>query len=384
MRLKSYLARFLATEASAGALLALATIIALAVANSPAAEAYFHLLHAEVWGLSLHHWVNDGLMVVFFFLVGMEIKREMVAGELSNPKQAALPIAGAIGGMIAPALIYYWLNPHYPESRGWGIPMATDIAFAVGVLGFFGRRVPFPLKIFLLALAIVDDLGAVLVIAFFYTKEISGPFLGLAALGLGATVLLKKAGIRSYLPYIAAGTAVWYCVLRSGVHATVAGVLLGFLTPLHFRKDKPLEDLVHKIHPWVSLAIMPVFALANAGVSFAGAEPASLAGNSIFQGIGLGLLLGKPLGIVGIAWLAVKMKIAQLPRGIGWGDMLGVGFLGGIGFTMALFVSSLALYPEQEIYSKSGILLGSLAAIFVGSLVLNLAFRKERISGSLR
>jgi NhaA family Na+:H+ antiporter len=262
--------------------------------------------------------------------------------------------------------------------------MATDIAFAVGILSFFGRRVPFPLKIFLLALAIVDDLGAVLVIAFFYTKEISGPFLGFAVLGLGATVLLKKAGIRSYLPYIAVGIAVWYCVLRSGVHATVAGVLLGFLTPLHFRQGKPLEDLVHKLHPWVSLAIMPVFALANAGVNLSGADPAALAGNSIFQGVGLGLLLGKPIGIVAVAWLAVKMKIAQLPRGIDWGDMLGVGFLGGIGFTMALFVSSLALYPEQEIYSKTGILLGSLAAIFVGCVILSVAFRKERISGNLR
>jgi NhaA family Na+:H+ antiporter len=378
MRLKSYLARFFATEASSGALLALATIAAMAVANSPASESYFHLLHTEAFGLSLHHWINDGLMVIFFFVVGMEIKREMVAGELSNPKQAALPIAGALGGMIAPALIYYWLNPQYPESRGWGIPMATDIAFAVGILSFFGRRVPFPMKIFLLALAIVDDLGAVLVIAFFYTKEIAGPYLGFAALGLGATVLLKKAGIRSYIPYVAAGIAVWYCVLRSGVHATVAGVLLGFLTPLEFRQDKPLEDLVHKIHPWMSLLIMPVFALANAGVNLEGAELSALADSSIFQGVGLGLLLGKPIGIVGLAWLAVKMKIAQLPRGIDWGDMLGVGFLGGIGFTMALFVSSLALYPEQEIYSKTGILIGSLAAIVAGCAILGFAFRKER------
>lgn len=380
MRLKSYLARFFATEVSSGALLAFATIVAMALANSPANETYFSILHTYFFGLSLQHWINDGLMVIFFFVVGMEIKREMVAGELSNPKQAALPIAGALGGMIGPALIYYSLNPQYPESRGWGIPMATDIAFAVGILSFFGRRVPFPLKIFLLALAIVDDLGAVLVIAFFYTKEISGPFLGFAALGFSATVLLKKAGIRSYVPYILLGITAWYFVLRSGVHATVAGVLLGLLTPIRFHEDKPLEDLVHKIHPWVSLAIMPVFALANAGVSLEGANLSALAGNSIFQGVGLGLLIGKPLGIVGFAWLAVKMKIAQLPRGIDWGDMLGVGFLGGIGFTMALFVSSLALYPEQEIYSKTGILMGSLAAIFVGCFTLSIAFRKERLN----
>jgi Na+:H+ antiporter, NhaA family len=378
MRLKSYLARFFATEASSGILLAIATLLAMLVANSRLSGGYFELLHTYFFGLSLQHWINDGLMVIFFFVVGMEIKRELMAGELSNPKQAALPIAGALGGMIAPALIYFWLNPQYPESRGWGIPMATDIAFALGVLSFFGRRVPFPLKIFLLALAIVDDLGAVLVIAFFYTKEIAGPFLGFAALGLGATVLLKKAGIRSYLPYIALGVGVWYCVLRSGVHATVAGVLLGFLTPLEFRQDKPLEDLVHRIHPWMSFFIMPIFALANAGVSLDGADLRVLAANTIFQGVGLGLLIGKPIGIVAFAWLAVKMKIAQLPRGIDWGDMLGVGFLGGIGFTMALFVSSLALYPEQEIFSKTGILLGSLAATVAGCLTLIIAFRKER------
>lgn len=378
MQFTSTFRQFFATEASSGVLLAAATILAMLIANGPAAESYFGLLHTKLFGLSIHHWINDGLMVIFFFMVGMEIKREMVKGELSNPRQAALPIAGAIGGMLVPALVYFGLNQSGPESRGWGIPMATDIAFAVGVLSFFGRRVPFPLKIFLLALAIVDDLGAVIVIAFFYTQDISGPFLGLAALGLSSMVLMRKAGIQTYIPYVLAGAIIWFFVLRSGVHATIAGVLIGLLTPLNHREHTPLDDLVHKLHPFVSFGIMPIFALANAGVSLAGAELSALYGSSIFQGVGLGLLIGKPVGIVFVSWLAVKTKIAQLPRGIDWGDMLGVGFLAGIGFTMALFVSNLALYPEQEIYSKTGILAGSLVAMIVGMFTLSIAFRKER------
>jgi NhaA family Na+:H+ antiporter len=239
------------------------------------------------------------------------------------------------------------------------------------------------LKVFLLALAIVDDLGAVLVIAFFYTKEIAGPYLGFAALFLGAMILLKRLGARSYWAYSLVGAAVWYCMLKSGVHATVAGVLIGFLTPLEYPGAKatvysPLDNLVSALHPWVSFGIMPVFALANAGVSLAGADIGAIFASPIFGGICLGLLVGKPLGIFLFSFTAVKTKIAQLPRGIDWGDMLGVGCLGGIGFTMALFVSSLALYPEQEIYSKTGILLGSLFSMIAGSIGLAIAFRKKR------
>ena len=363
---------FFALEASSSFLLAFCTIVAMILANSAAAESYFHLLHWKVAGLSLHHWINDGLMVIFFFVVGMEIKRELVVGELKSPKQAALPIAGAIGGMAGPAFIYYFLNPEYPQSRGWGIPMATDIAFAVGVLSFFGKRVPLPLKIFLLALAIVDDLGAVLVIAFFYTNEISGPFLGFGALALASMVLMREVGVRSYWPYVLNGIIVWFCVLKSGVHATVAGVLIGLLTPITFQPKtgeafNPLENLVHMLHPYVSYGIMPIFALANAGVKLDGVDFSYLASNSIFQGVSFGLFFGKPIGILISCAVVVGLGLAQLPRGVGWFKMLGVGFLAGIGFTMALFISSLALYPEQEIYSKTGILLGSLASAICGS-----------------
>jgi NhaA family Na+:H+ antiporter len=363
---------FFALEASSSILLAACTLLALGIANSAYSADYFHFLHIKVAGLTLHHWINDGLMVIFFFVVGMEIKRELVSGELKSPKQAALPIAGAVGGMVGPALIYYFLNPEYPNSRGWGIPMATDIAFAVGVLSFFGKRVPLPLKIFLLALAIVDDLGAVLVIAFFYTKEISGPFLGLAALALGTMVLMREVGVRRYWPYVLNGIVIWFCVLQSGVHATIAGVVIGLLTPLSFQpksgpKFNPLENLVHFFHPYVSYGIMPIFALANAGVALANVEIDKVFTNSIFQGVSLGLFLGKPIGILAACLLVVGLGLAQLPRGVGWFKMVGVGFLAGIGFTMALFVSSLALYPEQEIYSKTGILLGSLCSAIIGA-----------------
>jgi Na+:H+ antiporter, NhaA family len=366
---------FFAMEASSSFLLAGCTLMAMIFANSHFQESYFHLLHLKILGLSLHHWINDGLMVIFFFVVGMEIKRELVVGELRSPKQAALPIAGAIGGMVGPALIYYFLNPDYPQSRGWGIPMATDIAFAVGVLSFFGKRIPLPLKIFLLALAIVDDLGAVLVIAFFYTSEISGPFLGLAALGIGSMVLIREVGVRQYWPYVLHGIFIWFFVLKSGVHATVAGVLIGLLTPLTFQPKSgdsfnPLENLVHFLHPYVSFGIMPIFALANAGVNLGGVDVSGLFGNSIFQGVALGLFLGKPVGILLACLVAVGIGFAQLPRGVGWFKMLGAGSLAGIGFTMALFVSSLALYPDQEIYSKTAILLGSVASAIFGSIFI--------------
>ncbi|MCO5143848.1 MAG: Na+/H+ antiporter NhaA, partial [Oligoflexia bacterium] len=265
---------FVKTEASSGIILAICTIIALVLANSPVSEQYHSFLHIKILGLSIHHWINDGLMALFFFVVGMEIKRELLIGELSTPKQAALPIVAAIGGMVGPALIYYILNPEYPNVKGWGIPMATDIAFAVGVLSFFGKRVPFPLKIFLLALAIVDDLGAVLVIAFFYSKGISGPYLGFAALAIGAMVLIKRVGIRNYAVYWVIGAIVWFMVLKSGVHATIAGVLIGLLTPLEYPREKgsketysPLQDMIHHLHPYVSYGIMPIFALSNAGVT---------------------------------------------------------------------------------------------------------------------
>lgn len=379
------LERFLALEAASGILLALCTVVALILANSPWSGAYESFLHAKVAGLSVHHWINDGLMTVFFFVVGMEIKRELVHGELASPRQAALPIAAAIGGMVGPALLYLMFNPALPNLRGWGIPMATDIAFAVGVLSFFGARVPLPLKVFLLALAIVDDLGAVLVIAFFYTSEISGPFLGLAALALAGIVLLKEAGVGRYAVYGLLGLIAWYGVLRSGVHATIAGAVIGLLTPVAFEakrggkaSTRPLDQLVHALHPYVGFFIMPIFALANAGVRVEGADASALLHHPIFAGVALGLLIGKPVGILLTCAFAVATGMASLPRGVRWSQLLGVGLLGGIGFTMALFVSALALSPDQAIYSKTGILTGSLAAAVAGSLVLYFTLPKTR------
>lgn len=369
--------RFLALESASGILLGGCTVLAMALANSGYGPAYLGLLHAQFLALSVQHWINDGLMTVFFFVVGMEIKRELVRGELASPRQAALPIAAALGGMVVPALIYFILNPAAPGASGWGIPMATDIAFAVGVLGFF--RVPLALKVFLLALAIVDDLGAVLVIAFFYSAGIKGWALGLAGLGIGAMALARLAGVRSYAIYVLLGISVWLAVLQSGVHATVAGVLIGVLTPLTYPGPdgnfSPLEDLVRRLHPWVSFGIMPIFALANAGVDLRGADFAAVAASSIHQGVALGLFFGKPVGITLACALSVALGFAKLPTGVRWANIFAVACLGGVGFTMALFISSLALAPELEIFSKTGIVVGSAASTLAGAAALAFAAR---------
>ena len=403
-----------------------AAVLALVLANGPFADAYQHLLHLPLgvavggWGLekTLHHWVNDGLMVIFFFVVGLEIKRELLVGELSSPKRAALPMFAALGGMIFPALIYLAFNKTGISHSGWGIPMATDIAFAVGILTLLGKRVPFVLKVFLLALAIVDDLGAVLVIAFFYTAEISTHALGLAVLGLAITYIMRYAGIRKHLVYVVLGVWVWLGFLKSGVHATVAGVLIGLVTPLDrlyaltelpsklkqsvdgfiaaisgnngdenltYEAVNHLEDLhhtvveaqlpidrfIHMLHPWVGFVIMPIFALINAGVTIEGVSFSEVLSHNITVGVILGLLVGKPIGVFLLSYIAVKLKIADLPQGVTWFHVVGVGFLAGIGFTMALFISNLALKtPELEIYSKVGILTASVLAGIVGSILL--------------
>ncbi|RZA06630.1 MAG: Na+/H+ antiporter NhaA, partial [Proteobacteria bacterium] len=357
------------------------TLFALIIANSPLGAAYDSFFHLKVGPFSLQHWINDGLMVVFFFVVGMEIKRELVEGELSSFQQAVLPFAAAVGGMVGPALIYLSLNHDYPFSRGWGIPMATDIAFAVAALSIFAKRVPAALKIFLLALAIVDDLGAVVVIALFYTNQINAIFLLLAAAAFGLVFLLRRIGVGHYAAYVGLGILMWAAVLGSGVHATIAGVLMGLATPLKFgtkarpaRHPKPLDDLLHRLHPWVSFAIMPAFALANAGVRIVGVElPEPILSHGVFLGVSAGLLLGKPIGILLVTGLCVALRLGKLPRGVGWFELFGVALLAGIGFTMALFISNLALYPEQEIYSKAGILLASTLAAVAGVLVLHFA-----------
>lgn len=376
---------FLKLEASSGIILAFSAAIAMFFANSAWSQAYFQILQFNILGLSLQHWINDGLMAIFFFVIGMEIKKEIVVGELSSAKKAALPVAAAIGGMILPALIYYFLNPQNPSASGWGIPMATDIAFALGILTLFGKRVPLALKVFLLALAIVDDLGAVLVIAFFYTKNIRGEGLALAALAFLFMWGMRRMGVKSYLAYVFVGAITWFGVLFSGVHATVAGVIVGLLTPLTFKISKhsvttysPLDKLVHWLHPWVGFGIMPVFALANAGITLKGIQISEIINNPVHQGVALGLLVGKPVGIFIFSRISVLLGLGAVPSGISWSHILGAGFLGGIGFTMALFISNLALPPEFEVFSKTGIIFGSIGSAVLGSVILILAFRKGR------
>jgi len=373
--------RFLAIEAASTIVLLLATLAALVWANSPWGESYLRFWHLKLgfslaWidaSLSLEHWVNDGLMVIFFFLIGMELKHELVHGELSSRERAMLPIFGALGGMLVPAGIYASLHVGGPALSGWGVPMATDIAFAVAALAVFGGRVPPSLKVFLLALAIVDDLGAVTVIALFYAAELSlGALAGAGAL-LVLMVALQRAGVRAYTVYWIVGFAVWLATLASGVHATVAGVLLGLLTPTRVEGGvsrapfSPIERLTQLLHPWSAFVVMPVFALANAGLVL---EADSLGDPVAFRvtlAVALGLLVGKPVGITLFAWLAVRAGFAALPTGVGWGSLLGAGILGGIGFTMALFITSLAFSNEAlAAASKLGVIAASVTAAILG------------------
>jgi NhaA family Na+:H+ antiporter len=416
--------QFARAEASSGLLLLACAAVALAWANSPWADGYFHLWEVPVtigtpaFGLteSLHHWINDGLMAVFFFLVGLEIKRELLVGELSSLRQAALPIAAAIGGMVIPAALYALLNPSGPGASGWGIPMATDIAFALGILALLGNRVPLALKVFLAALAIVDDLGAVLVIAFFYTATISWASLGVAAVVLAMLLTINRAGVRHPAPYALLGIMLWVAFLQSGIHATIAGVLLAMTIPARTRIDQqefanqvreglggferasgpgvsvltnsaqqevihhiedacegaqsPLMRLEHALHGVVAFGILPLFALANAGVRLGG-NVAGAFSDSVALGIVLGLVVGKPLGITLASWLVVRSGVSALPGGTTWRHIHGASWLGGIGFTMSLFVAGLAFQDGRLVdASKLGILAASLVAGITGWLLL--------------
>ncbi|HRN26118.1 MAG: Na+/H+ antiporter NhaA [Ignavibacteriaceae bacterium] len=429
-RLTYPIQEFLHQEASGGILLIIATVIALAWANSPFADSYHSLWHTyftiDLAGMSLkyslHHWINDGLMVIFFFVVGLEIKRELFVGELSSAKKAALPIAAALGGMVFPALIYFFFNSGTEASSGWGIPMATDIAFVVGILALLGKRVPLSLKIFILALAIVDDLGAVLVIAFFYTSNISFTSLIIAGGLIVLLIALNKMGVRNLLIYTFVGIVLWLAFLKSGVHATVAGVLLAFTIPVSSRintkkfknetenllKDfdnagehgedvltnserltiidhienncekilTPLQRFEQGLHPWVSFLIMPVFALANAGVTI-GAGFSSALTHSVSLGIIFGLFIGKQIGIFGFSYLAVKLKIASVPEGVSWKKIYAASIIAGIGFTMSLFIANLAFDSEELLnIAKVGILSASLISGIIGFLILKSALKK--------
>ena len=409
---------------SGGILLLLCAVAALVWANSPAAGSYEALWHTNLTvsfagralSRSLHFWVNDFLMALFFFVVGLEIKREVLVGELAEPRQAALPILAALGGVIVPILIYAGFNAGGAGAHGWGVPMATDIAFALGVMALLGKRIPTGLTVFLTALAIADDLAAVLAIAIFYTKEISFSALAVAGLCVALLILINLLGVRHPLAYATLGIALWISVLLSGVHATVAGILLALTipsrTPLnpeqflerstgilgcferasHSKRSiindeeqqsaikaleeaceevqPPLHRFEHALQPWVTYLIMPLFALANAGLVLQGNLRAQVL-DPVTLGVGLGLLLGKPLGITAASWLAVRSKIASLPAGVNWRHIHGAGWLGGIGFTMALFLGNLAFGSEQLLsLAKLGILSASLLAGCIGSLLL--------------
>ncbi len=408
--------KFLHIEAASGILLLLMAVIALVWANSPWSASYEHLLHTpitisfgdHVFSHSVHFWINDILMAIFFFVVGLEIRRELHEGELSDMKRAMLPVAAALGGMVLPAILYISINQEAPASNGWGVPMATDIAFAVGVLALLGKRVPAALRVLLLAVAIIDDIGAILVIAFFYSAEIAPMGLAVAAVGVTAIIVMQKIGVRHPLLYLVPGVVVWSGMLQTGVHPTVAGVVLGMLTPVRpwyglkgflqeaataIREIKEKQDrqvavkellpsfgrfdrarrealapvtrLEVALHPWVAFGIMPLFALANAGVRIDSVNLSDIVIGKIALGTSLGLVLGKPIGILCFAWIAARLGLAVLPRGVAWSGLLVVGCVAGIGFTMALFIAALAI-PDP------GMLVGAKLAVLVASAISGL------------
>ena len=425
---------FIHAQTTTGIILMFMTVIALVLANTPLTDSYIHFFHTKVdlnvgsWQLShtIHHWINDGLMAIFFFIIGLEIKREILVGELSNIKVAILPILSAIGGMLFPALIYLSINSGQAGATGWGIPMATDIAFAISALVILGKRVPAALVTFLVALAIVDDLGAVLVIAIFYTEQIHMMPLALAGVSFFILIVFNRFGIHMILPYFIVGLFMWFFMLESGVHATIAGVIAAMTipskpkqTPLDFTqhttslleeydnypvatdhmmherqkailnniKDRidavgtPASRLEHDLHLPVALVVIPLFALANAGITIDFNSIGSTIIEPVSVGIIAGLILGKVLGIFGVAWVAIKLKIATLPQGSNMSQIFGVAFLGGIGFTMSIFVADLAFLnsPELIFQAKVGILAASLFAGFFGFFWLKYIAKSKTI-----
>lgn len=397
---------FVRSGSLGGLFLLLAALLAFAWANSPWAATYNGILSEYLslnlgdWSLrlSLAHWVNDGLMAIFFLMVGLELKRELITGELSQPRQAALSVAAAIGGMLIPALIYVFINRGSAGLEGWAIPMATDIAFALAAISVLGSRVPLGLKVFLTALAIVDDLGAVLVIGLFYTSGLNLVALGIAAAILAVLLVFNRMGVRHLGVYLIPGIFLWYFVLQSGLHATIAGVLLAFIIPITRRvtapvdelreavkagdaeavgshlaavervletKQSPLHRLEHALHPYVNFLVLPIFALFNAGLSLAGVGVGSVA-----LGIAAGLVIGKPLGVFLLSFIAVKTGLAQLPAGVTWRGVLGVGLLAGIGFTMSLFIAGLSFEAELYNQARLGIIVGSLVSAGLGIALL--------------
>ncbi|MDP9836799.1 NhaA family Na+:H+ antiporter [Neorhizobium huautlense] len=378
-RIRSTLRNFLDNEAAGGLVLMAMAALAIIVANSPLSEPYFHALHVYIGPLSLQHWINDALMAVFFLVVGLEIKREMLDGQLSTWSRRILPGAAAAGGMLFPALFYVGFNWNDPAAlRGWAVPTATDIAFALGVISLLGRRVPASLKIFLAALAIIDDLGAVIVIAIFYTANLNLPALAGAVLVLAVLFACNRMKVRALWPYLALGVVLWVLVFASGVHATLAGVLLALTIPLKLtpgtpeasHDESPLHRLEHLLHKPVAFIVVPVFGFANAGVSLSGVSM-ELFSEPLTMGVAAGLLAGKLVGVLGTVAVLVKLGVAHLPAKATWGQMAGTAFLCGIGFTMSLFIGLLAFDdPTVQDHVKIGILMGSVVAGALGALLL--------------
>ena len=379
---------FFKLEAASGLILLIAAIIALVISNSSFSNLYFDTLNQYLFvgindfglKLSVHHWINDLLMAIFFFFVTLEIKREFIQGELSNLKKALLPIIGAIGGMVVPALVYVFINFGNTETlNGWAIPSATDIAFSLGILSLLGSRVPISLKIFLTALAIIDDLGAILIIAFFYSGDLSISYLSLILISYILLLILNKFGVKKFMPYLIIGAFMWFFTYKSGIHATIAGVLLASTIP-HRIKDKDFSLLIkleHAISPYVAFMIMPIFAFANAGVSLEGLSLMSLL-EPVPLGILLGLFVGKQIGVMLISFIAVRLGVAQMPDKSSWLSLYGVSILTGVGFTMSLFVGNLAFVENIQYIDgvKIGVLSGSLLSTVFGYFILLYASKK--------
>jgi NhaA family Na+:H+ antiporter len=374
-RALAILTSFLASESAGGIVLMGAALAAIIVANSPMAAYYFAALHSVWGGLSIELWINDGLMAIFFLMVGLEIKREVLAGGLASWGQRALPGFAAAGGMLIPALIYVGTNWGNAQTlSGWAIPAATDIAFALGVLSLLGKRVPASLKVFLAALAILDDLGAVTIIALFYSTGLNLPMLGASFATLAVLIIMNRMGVQRLLPYLLLGLLLWFFVLQSGVHATLAGVALALCIPLGTRQEEarsPLLFLEEKMHYWVAFAVVPVFGFANAGVSLSGITLGNLV-DPVPLGVALGLFVGKQIGVFLAAMLAIRSGLATLPEGSNWMQMYGVALLCGIGFTMSLFIGNLAFPGAPHLIDevKVGVLMGSILSAVAGVLVL--------------
>ena len=373
---------FFKMESAGGIILVIAAAIAMFVANSPLNEMYQGVLHSYVLGMSVSHWINDGLMAVFFLLIGLEVKRELLEGALKSKETAIFPAIAAVGGMLAPALIYVLFNSGNSEAlQGWAIPAATDIAFALGIMALLGNRVPVSLKVFLLALAIIDDLGVVVIIALFYSSDLSTLALTIGFIATGVLFMLNNKNVTKLSVYLIVGAILWFAVLKSGVHATLAGVVIGFAIPLKGNKGEhsPLKHLEHALHPYVAFAILPIFAFANAGISLEGISISSLT-SMLPLGIAMGLLIGKPLGIFAFSWGAVKLGIAKLPEGVNFTNIFAVSVLCGIGFTMSIFISSLAFGPtnaEFDTFARLGILMGSTTAAILGYILLRFSLPKK-------